>query len=534
MDDQAANDRRERILLGDDNPDLREYIRSLFGNNLCVQAVTDRKAALAAARAEPPDLVLCDIMMPDLYGFVGDLHADPLLRKVPILLLAVRAGTENRTHDAANGCLNPSPALDLPGRFDARLVVALARREAEEKIRSSETELRDFVENANVGLHRVDPEGIILWANQTELDLLGYSREEYIGHSITQFHVDASVIEDILMRLRRGEKLRDCEARMRRKDGSICHVLLNSSALIENGKFIHSRCFTRDVTELKRIEQQRRELSNDLEQQVAKRTAELERANRALSQDMAERQKLEDQLRQSQKMESMGTLAAGIAHDLNNILNIIQGYSSILGQAASRDEIAESVAAITETTHRGVALVQQLLTMARKAEIRLAPTDANALISELINLIKETFPKNIELTLDLARTLPSIMADSNQMTQVLLNLCINARDAMPDGGMLALATKVVDGKALEEDSHLTAEKYVSVEITDTGTGMDEYVMSKIFEPFFTTKEIGVGTGLGLAVVYGIVKSHNGLIQVKSQPMEGTTFRLCFPVFSFGQ
>jgi signal transduction histidine kinase len=232
-------------------------------------------------------------------------------------------------------------------------------------------------------------------------------------------------------------------------------------------------------------------------------------------------------------MESMGTLAAGIAHDLNNILNIIQGYTSVLEPGVESEEIAESVEAINETTQRAAALVQQLLTLARKTETKLESIDATALIQGLGHLLKETFPKNIELTLDLARTLPSIMADPNQITQVLLNLCVNARDAMPEGGRLALKTGVVGGKELKEDGERKAEEYVLIEVTDTGTGMDENVQSRIFEPFYTTKEIGQGTGLGLAVAYGIVKSHDGFVHVKSEPMRGTTFLLYFPVVSPG-
>jgi two-component system, cell cycle sensor histidine kinase and response regulator CckA len=250
---------------------------------------------------------------------------------------------------------------------------------------------------------------------------------------------------------------------------------------------------------------------------------------------MEERKKLEDQLRQAQKMESMGTLAAGVAHDLNNLLNIIQGYASVLRPGANSDEIEESVAAITETTKRGAALVQQLLTLGRKTETKLESIDTNSLIQGMRNLLKETFPKTIELAFDLVPRLPAIMADWNQITQVLLNLCVNARDAMPEGGgRLVIETAVVDGKDLEEFGDLTAEEYVLVEVTDTGKGMDENVQSRIFEPFFTTKEIGQGTGLGLAVVYGIMRSHNGFVNVHSKPAHGATFRLYFPVVSSGE
>ena len=334
----------------------------------------------------------------------------------------------------------------------------------------------------------------------------------------------------ILMRLKRGERVDHFDTVRVRKDNRSVDVSLTISPIKDsNGIVIGASKIARDITERKRIEQERHEFSRELEKQVRKRTEELEEANRALLKDMEERQKLEGQFHQAQKLESIGILAAGVAHDLNNLLNIIQGYASVIGPDAPRDEIGESVDAITETTQRGAALVQQLLTLARKTEIRKESLDLKTLIQRLSSLIKETFPKNIETTLDLTPALPPMVADANQINQVLLNLCLNSRDAMPDGGTLSLRTSIVDGEKLEVNGGLHAKEYVSIEITDTGTGMDEYVKSKIFEPFFTTKEIGKGTGLGLAVVYGIVKSHNGFVDVRSQPMHGTTFRLCFPV-----
>ena len=237
-----------------------------------------------------------------------------------------------------------------------------------------------------------------------------------------------------------------------------------------------------DITERKRSEERLQDFRRELEQQVAARTRELEDAHRASLRSLEERTKLEDQLRQAQKMESLGTLAAGVAHDLNNILNIIQGYASILRQGAAGDEIRESVEAITETTVRGTALVQQLLTLSRKNEAKFESVQVNTLIERVANLIKETFPKTIEIDLELARALPPIMADQNQITQVLLNLCVNARDAMQDGGRLTITTA------------LAAESYVRIEVGDTGIGIDESIQNQIFDPFFTTIPIGQGTG----------------------------------------
>jgi nitrogen-specific signal transduction histidine kinase len=229
-------------------------------------------------------------------------------------------------------------------------------------------------------------------------------------------------------------------------------------------------------------------------------------------------------------MESIGTLAGGIAHDFNNILNIIQGYAFVLrGQGLQSKESTESLNVINESIQRGSTLVQQLLTLARKTAATFEPANANAVVEGLMPLMAQTFPKTIDLGVDLEPDLPSITADANQISQALLNLCVNARDAMPGGDRLTLKTQAVDGASLGEWNGASAERYVCIEVTDTGIGMEESVRTRIFEPFFTTKEAGQGTGLGLAVVYGIVKNHNGFITVESKPMCGTTFRLYFPV-----
>jgi two-component system, chemotaxis family, CheB/CheR fusion protein len=243
----------------------------------------------------------------------------------------------------------------------------------------------------------------------------------------------------------------------------------------------------------------------------------------------AEREWLEGELRQAQKMESVGTLAAGIAHDFNNILNIVQGYGFVLRDLGAKNElIAESVTAILDATQRGATIVHQLLTLARKTEPKFEMLKIDSLLNEMIHLFRQTFPKTIEIKLELsAYTLP-VMADRNQMHQALLNLCLNARDAMPDSGTLTLKTTAWERNSLPNAAELKAEHYVCIEVRDTGIGMDEQLLTRIFEPFFTTKGTGRGTGLGLAVVYGVVRHHNGFIQVNSKPGEGTSFRIYLP------
>jgi len=244
----------------------------------------------------------------------------------------------------------------------------------------------------------------------------------------------------------------------------------------------------------------------------------------------AERQWLEGELRQAQKMESLGTLAAGIAHDFNNILNIVQGYAFILRDSKITDElVTESVSAILDSTTRGATIVQQLLTLARKTEPKFDLVSIDNLVEELAQLFGKSSPQTIEINLDLSRQIPPILADRNQIFQALLNLCLNARDAMPGGGILTLKTALVARNAVPGTEDLTAEQYVRIDVTDTGEGIDEKVLSRIFEPFFTTKGAGRGTGLGLAVVYGILKHHKGFIQVASKPGAGTSFQIYLPV-----
>jgi signal transduction histidine kinase len=250
---------------------------------------------------------------------------------------------------------------------------------------------------------------------------------------------------------------------------------------------------------------------------------------------MEERKKLHDQLLQAQKMESIGTLAGGIAHDFNNILGIIQGYAFILnGYGSHNREIDESLTIINETVQRGSTLVQQLLTLARKSSTKVEAVDINGLITELIRLLTQTFPKIIEFSSALEANLPPITGDKNQIEQALLNLCVNSRDAMPNGGRLNFRTQSIDGANLQHLGETRDRRYVCLEVNDTGIGMDEGIQKRIFEPFFTTKGIGHGTGLGLSVVYGIVESHKGFIDLESNPESGTSFKLYFPLRLWGK
>lgn len=273
-------------------------------------------------------------------------------------------------------------------------------------------------------------------------------------------------------------------------------------------------------------------VNEQLERRVQERTADLEHANATLLKTIDEQKRLEEQLRQAQKMESIGTLAGGIAHDFNNSLNIIRAYATLISvQSPANPHIIENTKIINEEVERGAAVVRQLLTIARKTETRLARTDVNQVVLMVSELIKQTFPKTVEVKLNLDRTLHPVLADANQINQALLNICVNARDAMPNGGELTLATEMIEENTLQRrHPEASANPHVCIAVTDTGTGMEESVRSRVFEPFFTTKGFGEGTGLGLAMVYGIMKNHHGVVEVESEPGLGTTFRLYLPAF----
>lgn len=256
-------------------------------------------------------------------------------------------------------------------------------------------------------------------------------------------------------------------------------------------------------------------------------------AMQIVARDISKQKKLQNQLLQTQKIQSIGTLAGGIAHDFNNILGIILAYSSLLDKnVLTPEKFSVGISAINNAVQRGAALVRQILTFARKTDVVFEPMDVSELIHELLSMLDQTFPKTIIFSESITENLPFIFADRTQVHQALLNLCINARDAMPHGGTISItAEKQIKEQMAQQFPAANEEEYVCLTVTDTGKGMDEATRFRIFDPFFTTKEKGKGTGLGLSVVYGVVQEHHGFIDLKSEPDHGTTFRLFFPVLA---
>ncbi len=387
-----------------------------------------------------------------------------------------------------------------------RLVVAheniTHRRQAEEALRLSEDKFkRAFQVSPDAICITGASDGLFLEVNQGFLDLSGYSREEIRGKTSQDINVyqDPQARQKIMDILRAKGMVTNFETNFVAKDGTVFPGLLSAIVLtVDGAPSILS--ITRDIRDLRRAE--------------------------------GEREILEAQLRQAQKMEALGTLAGGIAHDFNNILGAVIGFAEMaLDAAQSGQDNAQDLREILKAGQRAKSLVRQILSMSRRAEPRLKALDLNQEVRHAVGLLRRTIPKMISIETHLSESLPLVQADPTQLEQVILNLASNAQDAMPEGGKMIVETHQV---ALEQqycDRHHEVQpgSYALLVLTDTGEGMDQKTREHIFEPFFTTKEVGKGTGLGLSSVYGIVKNHGGSIYCYSEPGLGTTFKIYLPL-----
>ncbi len=455
-------------------------------------------------------------------------------RYTPIIFLsAVDTLDEDVVRGVASGAVDYLFKPVMPDVLKAKVTVfvdlfRMSERLKQQAVKEVQSLLAAVVESSQDAIVSKNLDGIILSWNGGAEKLFGYKAEEAIGKHITLvIPADRHSEEtDILRRVRRGERIESYETVRQKKDGRLFDVSLTISPVFDGtGRIIGASKIARDITERRRMEAELRSLNAELEKRVADRTAELIRT-------IEQRERLQQQLAQSQKMESIGTLAGGIAHDFNNILTIILGYSSSLGGVDDPARLREGLDIIRETGMRGALLVQQLLTLARNGNLSFQPVDVNEMLRQFVRLLGETFPKTINISLDVHDDLPATMADPNRLHQALLNLCVNARDAMNGTGTLGLRDSVISGEELRTRFPEAADDaYLCIHVSDTGTGIEAAVRDRIFDPFFTTKEPGQGTGLGLTAVYGIVREHDGFVEVDSERGRGTTFRLYLPLRS---
>ena len=378
----------------------------------------------------------------------------------------------------------------------ARMVgQAIARDSAKRLLSESERRFREFFENAPAYCYMIAPDGVILDVNRAALQGLGYRKEELLGrHVETVYAPDARQrVKSALLAWRQRGRLEDEEMVALTKDGGRRTVLLSASAVCaDDGTVLHSISIQRDVTE---------------------------------------QQALEEQFRHSQKMEAIGLLAGGVAHDFNNLLTGITGYSAMLLDTVGGDSpMAADLHLIHDLGMRAADLTRQLLAFSRRQTLQPIVLDLNSLVEGVTKMLKRLVGEDIDLAFAPAPDLGRTQADAGRIEQVLMNLAVNARDAMPAGGMLAIETANVTLDEAYAAEHVGAKagEYVMLAVTDTGCGMDARIRQRIFEPFFTTKGLGRGTGLGLSTVYGIVKQHGGNIWVYSEPGKGTTFKVYLP------
>ena len=375
------------------------------------------------------------------------------------------------------------------------------RHQAEEILKKSEQRFATLFRANPAPLSLVKmSDSRFLDINEAHIRLFGGSREEVIGHTAQElgYWLDLEERAEVMRRLRSEGFVHNRETRFRTRDGRLITTLLNME-LVELDGELFRLCLFADITERKRDEE--------------------------------ERARLEAQLQQAKKLESVGRLAGGVAHDFNNLLTIINGYSMLLLKSVGgQDPTRSQVEQIRKAGERATALTQQLLAFSRKQMIQPKPINLNEVVAGTETMLRRLVGEDIELRTALDPSLGVVMADPGQIDQILMNLAANARDAMPKGGWLSIETANVEVGSSYEAGHVEAKPgaYVLVTVSDNGAGIDAETQQHIFEPFFTTKERGRGTGLGLATVYGIVKQSGGWISVYSEPGLGTSFKIYFP------
>jgi PAS domain S-box-containing protein len=367
-----------------------------------------------------------------------------------------------------------------------------ALRSAQEGLRRSEANFRSLVTNSPYGICRCDLDGTVVEANPAFVHMLGYeSTSDVIGRNLGSLHRDSEQWLRLTEHFGKRQDFTGITAEFTRKDGSVASIRLSGRAIRDDDdKSTTFEVFAEDVTE---------------------------------------RRALEQQLRQSQKMEAVGRLAGGIAHDFNNLLMVITGYSEFLLEKVVDSSLRTPAQEIASAAQRATSLTRQLLAFSRKQMLAPKILDLNAVVTENLRMLTRLIGEDIDLLMTPAADLGPVKADPSQMEQVIMNLAVNARDAMPHGGKLTIETSnlTVDENYARIQAGLPPGEYVMLSISDTGSGMDAETQVHIFEPFFTTKGVK-GTGLGLSTVYGIVKQSGGYIFVNSDPGHGTTFRIYLP------
>jgi two-component system cell cycle sensor histidine kinase/response regulator CckA len=513
---------QRRVLLVDDDAQQRKLLAiHLTQRGFAVETAADGVEAIEMARRQPPDAILSDVRMPRLDGFdlCIAIRSDPQLSAIPVVLcstqrvgehdrlLAIDVGANSlmaRTADEFTQLIDKIEESVRLGAPAARAVpsheltsarrtaVRLDRRLAElEAVGEKHRALMDY---ALDGIAMSDANGLLLDVNRAWLQMLGRSREELVGKSWVELlpvETRHETFADFQKRFAAGESMATKLIRQARADGSLLELDLTVSFATVAGQHV-AIAIARDVTERSRNEQQ---------------------------------------MRQSQKLEAVGQLAGGVAHDFNNVLAVILANCHFLIEDMHlEDPRREDAADICSAAERAVSLTRQLTAFCRKQVMDPKVVSLNSAVGDVWKWIRRAVGEDIHVQSVFDPAAGNAFIDVTQLEQVVLNLVLNARDAMPKGGKLTVETRNVDLDEGYVAAHLGAKagRYVMLAVSDDGTGMDERTKARVFEPFFTTKEKGKGTGLGLSTVFGIVKQSGGYIMVYSEPGRGTTFKIYLP------
>ncbi len=487
-----------KVLLVEDNRAdavlLRETLADAAERPIQLVHVERLKAALERLAAEPFDIVLLDLSLPDADGMETITRTQ---EQFPELPLVVMTGLDDEA-TAVKAVRHGAQDYLVKGRGDGHLILramryAVERKRSEEALREANEKLQAVIDTAPVAIYTLDFEARVKSWNAAAERMFLFTEAEVLDHLLPNvLEEDQEQTLSIYQRVMAGEDLRGAETRRRRKDGKVIYVSMWTALLRDaTGK---ANGFLAAVT------------------------------------DISERKQLEEQLRQSQRIEAVGRLAGGVAHDFNNLLTIITGYSDLLlTKMPEFEPLRRNVEEIKKASGRAASLTNQLLAFSRRQVLQPKIVDLNEIVADMNKMLRRLIPEDTELVVNLDAEIGRVKADPGQIEQVIVNLAVNAREAMPGGGKLIIETanRELDEVYCRQHMSVKPGHYVMLSVSDTGLGMAPEVQEHIFEPFFTTKT-GKGTGLGLSTVYGIVKQSSGDIWVYSEPGFGTCFKIYLP------
>lgn len=504
---------RLRIVHLEDNTLDRELVRQALADETIAfdfAYAASKMDFIAALEQGNCDVILSDFSMPGYDGQAALAFAQQQCPEVPFLFVSGTIGEERAIESLKNGATDYvlKDRLERLGPAVRRALREAGerarRRDVETALRQAEARYRDIFENAVEGIYQSTPQGRLLDVNHRMARLCGYASPEQLRASVDDLghdlHVDPPRRAEFDRLLNEHGEVLAYESRIRRKDGSIIWVSESARAVRDTeGQLLHYESMVTDITARKAGEDAFREL--------------------------------EAQLMQAQKMEAVGQLAGGMAHDFNNVLTVVIGYARILlDRGTMPPDAVEPLTQIFIAGNRAANLTRQLLIFSRKQTVHRRTIDLNLVAAELSKMLRRVIGEHITLTLALSRAPCLADADAGMMEQVLMNLVVNARDAMPNGGTLTIASEqvTIGDAAQRRQPPARPGEFVCVSVRDTGCGIPPKNLQRIFEPFFTTKEAGRGTGLGLSMVFAIVQQHQGWIEVESVMGTGTCFRIMLP------